>query len=457
MRIAISILLLLHGVAHLVGFLGPWGFLPAPRPGMAPPPQTNVLFGGRVALGDTMARALGIAWLVIAIAFAIVAFGLWRQAPWIRVAYATIVLTSLALTIAWWPLSRIGVLVNAVLILAPLVFGYQTYRAEMRDQQQRVLAGGSMVNTARGPIEYATLPIEYATLGEGVPVLVLHGTGGGWDQGLHAARGLVPRGFHLIAPSRFGYLRTPMPREASPEAEADTWAAFLDALGIERVPVISFSAGAAPALQFALRHPDRVASLTLVVPAAGGILDTIAKGPPAFVMNVLLRFDLPMWLAMRASPRTLSNLVAVPWPLADTLSGPGKAEYDETVGMLMPISMRRHGMAYDARSQSGILPLFPLEKITQPTLLVSAADDLYKTLRVARHAARLIPNARLLEFETGGHLLLGHELDMWPAVAEFMHAEQPVPRAESLMFEIPKGFGDQRKSLSMSGMDRSYP
>jgi pimeloyl-ACP methyl ester carboxylesterase len=131
-----------------------------------------------------------------------------------------------------------------------------------------------------------------------------------------------------------------------------------------------------------------------------------------------------MWIAMRASPRTLSNLVAVPYSLVDTLSGAGKAEYDSTVGMLMPISLRRHGMAYDARSQSGILPVFPLASITQPTMLVSAADDLYQTLRVARHAARMIPNARLLEFESGGHLLLGHGDGMWPQVAQFMHASE---------------------------------
>ena len=77
--------------------------------------------------------------------------------------------------------------------------------------------------------------------------------------------------------------------------------------------------------------------------------------------------------------------------------------------------------------------------------------------RRSRHAARVIPNARLLEFETGGHLLLGHELEIWPAVAEFMHAAQAVPHAVSLMFEIPKGFGDPRRALSMSAMDLSYP
>jgi hypothetical protein len=67
----------------------------------------------------------------------------------------------------------------------------------------------------------------------------------------------------------------------------------------------------------------------------------------------------------------------------------------------------------------------------------------------------VIPNARLLEFETGGHLLLGHELDIWPAVAEFMHATQPAPHAETLMFEMPKGFGDPRRPLSTSAMDRN--
>lgn len=211
-----------------------------------------------------------------------------------------------------------------------------------------------------------------------------------------------------------------MPDDASPETEADTWAGLLDALGIDRVPVISYSAGAAPAVQFALRHPDRVSALILVVPAAGGLYKTIADGPPAFVMKVLLRFDLPMWLAMRASPRTLSNLVAVPWSLVDTAQGAVRAEYDRTVGMLMPISLRRHGMAYDARSQNGTLPLFPLERIAQPTLLVSATDDLYQTLRVARHASQVIPNARLLEFKSGGHLLLGHADEMWAQVAAFI-------------------------------------
>src|SRR5512134_688075 len=112
MRIALSVLLLLHGVAHLVGFLGPWGLLPAPQPGAAPPPPTNELFGGRVSIGDATARGFGVVWLVVGLAFAMVAFGVWRQTPWSRTAYITVVLASLALSIAWWPVARIGVFVN---------------------------------------------------------------------------------------------------------------------------------------------------------------------------------------------------------------------------------------------------------------------------------------------------------------------------------------------------------
>jgi 2-hydroxy-6-oxonona-2,4-dienedioate hydrolase len=140
---------------------------------------------------------------------------------------------------------------------------YPAYRRDLRRARANVLSRSRILETRCGPI-------EYATLGEGPPVLVLHGTSGGWDQGIFAARGLLAHGFQLIAPSRFGYLRTPLPAKPSPEAEADTWADFLDALQIQRVSVIAFSAGAAPAVQVALRHPDRVSALVLIVPGAGG-------------------------------------------------------------------------------------------------------------------------------------------------------------------------------------------
>ncbi|MBJ7601208.1 MAG: alpha/beta fold hydrolase [Candidatus Dormibacteraeota bacterium] len=51
-------------------------------------------------------------------------------------------------------------------------------------------------------------------------------------------------------------------------AVADDLAALLDALGLNRLPVISFSGGGPHALAFAARHADRVSAVTVLVGAA---------------------------------------------------------------------------------------------------------------------------------------------------------------------------------------------
>src|SRR5918994_3534566 len=94
---------------------------------------------------------------------------------------------------------------------------YLALRADMRAARARLLAGSRVVSTACGPI-------EVAEVGEGVAVLVVHGTGGGFDQGMNIARGFMGEwgeGFRRIAVSRFGYLRTPMPPDPSSAAQAD--------------------------------------------------------------------------------------------------------------------------------------------------------------------------------------------------------------------------------------------
>jgi len=90
---------------------------------------------------------------------------------------------------------------------------------------------------------------------------MIHGTGGGFDQGLHFAQRLAVAGWQVIAPSRFGYLGKPFPADTSSEAQADAFADLLDAMRIERLPVLGGSASALSALQFALRHPRRCSAL----------------------------------------------------------------------------------------------------------------------------------------------------------------------------------------------------
>jgi pimeloyl-ACP methyl ester carboxylesterase len=305
----------------------------------------------------------------------------------------------------------------AITAAAAVLPVYLSYASDLRTAKARLATGSKIINTACGPI-------EYATLGEGPPVLVLHGTSGGWDQSIAATRGLVAQGFQIIAPSRFGYLGTPLPPDALPPAEADAWVCFLDALKLQRAPVISYSAGAAPAIQLALRHPERISAAVFFVPGSGGICPAcIEEGtnPPRWLLDALYRFNFPMWVIMKVAPKFTYTLVAVPAALVPTLAPADRAELNEAIQIILPVSPRRLGVLNEGNTQ-GTSIQYPLEQVTTPTLFISAADDLYRTLPVAQQAVRLIPQAKLIEFPTGGHLLLGRGKEIWPAVADFLKA-----------------------------------
>ena len=62
---------------------------------------------------------------------------------------------------------------------------------------------------------------------------------------------LVPAGYRIITPSRFGYLGSPLPEKPTTAAQADAFVSLFDALGIAQVPVLAFSAGSTSAVQFA--------------------------------------------------------------------------------------------------------------------------------------------------------------------------------------------------------------
>ena len=134
----------------------------------------------------------------------------------------------------------------AALLAAAFVLVWFDYEGDLRHARERV-AGSQVAQTSCGPI-------EYATAGEGPAVLVVHGAGGGFDQPLGFVEEFSRAGFRAVAMSRFGYLRTPLPPDASPAAQADAHACLLDALGIGRAAIVGVSAGAPSTMQFALHR-----------------------------------------------------------------------------------------------------------------------------------------------------------------------------------------------------------
>ncbi len=199
---------------------------------------------------------------------------------------------------------------------------HAAYRRAIHRARERIAEGSRIAERPCGPI-------EYAVAGVGPPVLFVHGAGGGYDQGLDFSRALVDDGLRVIAMSRFGYLRTPLPADASAAAQADAHACLLDALGLSRVAVVGGSAGAPSSLQLALRHPDRISALVLVVPAAymlrpDGASSLRTPAGTQFLFDSALRSDRLFWAATRLARRTVTRAILATPP--EVVEGAGAEE-----------------------------------------------------------------------------------------------------------------------------------
>ena len=221
-------------------------------------------------------------------------------------------------------------------------------------------------------------------LGAGSPILCIHGAGSSallWQDALEQ----LARLGRAIAYDR-RYLRT------SVREHADDAAALLEALEAPPTVVIGRSYGGTVALDLALRHPERVRAL------------------------VVLEGDAPRELA----PATAEWLDAVAEQLrgvADQagVGAVGEALIEEVVGTgvwpLLPEEMRRifdeNGPAIlaelggewwlDADSET-------LAGLTQPVLLVAAADSRPELREPTQALASALPDARLAVVD-GGHLI----------------------------------------------------
>ena len=293
-----------------------------------------------------------------------------------------------------------------------------SYGNDIQNARDRVATGARMVDTRCGPI-------EYAEAGHGPAVLVVHGSGGGYDQGMDFGNSLAGNGFRVIAMSRFGYLRTPLPADASAAAQADAHACLLDALNVRTAAIIGASAGAPSSMQFALRHPARTRALVLVVPAA--FMPRPGNAPPTktpawteFLFGTALRSDFLFWTATKlARPTLMRALLATPTEDIENASPAERARVDTVLAHIMPVSSRRLGLLNDAAVVSS-LRRYELEKIKAPTLAISVANDLFGTFEIARYTAANVPGARFVGYETGGHISVGHSEEITREIADFL-------------------------------------
>jgi pimeloyl-ACP methyl ester carboxylesterase len=308
---------------------------------------------------------------------------------------------------------RILFVILAVLVIA-MAGIYAMFARALATARARLVNHSEMIETSFGTM-------EYTMMGEGEPLLIVHGAEGGFDQGIDMTSAMATRGYRLIVPSRFGYLRSTMPSNPTTAMQADAYVQLLDHLGIDKVVVVGISAGAWSSMQFAIRHPEGCRALVLLVPASYLPAGTAIHG--GAVVSAMVHSNFVAWALLKLMPimpggmtRIMLGTDAAVVRAADLSE---KARVQQVLDHLLPVSQRIAGMNFDIQTAATHEP-YPIEKIACPVLTISAEDDRFGTASRAKFIAAGVPNGRAILFPTGGHALVGHYADALSESASFI-------------------------------------
>jgi len=175
------------------------------------------------------------------------------------------------------------------------------------------------------------------------------------------------------------------------------------------------------ALQLAIRHPEKVKHLAVLVGNLPGSPTAIVQ--PSWTRRVNRQFV--MWMLRTFVPSTMARLVAAV-PKGFAMSGDDARFVNAFIDSLFPMS--HDGVDFDLFVSNADVTAYNLEAIEVPTLIVHTKDDRLASHDASWRAAGRIPGARFVSLESGGHLMLGQQKKSRDELVDFF-AERPMHRA----------------------------
>jgi pimeloyl-ACP methyl ester carboxylesterase len=205
--------------------------------------------------------------------------------------------------------------------------------------------------------------VQYAEREAGLPILVSHGVLGCHADGVDGWwTNMLGEGYRVIAPARFGYFGSTLPKNATPADQADAYALLLDHLEIDRAAVSGYSAGSASVLEFALRHPDRAIVIILANARLGGSTPNKLLKP---ILGAVYGSEWLFWAYRALLPSIYGRMVGVPrgyQPTSDDLD-----TIRAVCDLQFPLTPRKAGAVFDGFVSNLVADRFPLEQLTVPT------------------------------------------------------------------------------------------
>ncbi len=256
--------------------------------------------------------------------------------------------------------------------------------------------------------------LEYEVFGDpGRPtVLLLAGLGGqliSWDDrfcselvaaGLHVIRfdnrdaGLSTKLDHAGLPDLLGALLGSVPAAYTLDDLADDAVAVLDAAGVEKAHLLGISMGGMVAQLLALRHPERVLTLTCLMSGPAG---RPSAAPAPEVVEVMLRTPVEDFAGRVAAAVELRRVLAASDDF-DVQLARLRAE-EQVLRAYFPAGTMRQAAAVLATPNR----IAELARIDRPTLIAHGDRDPLVPFTAGSDLAAAIPGACFLALEGVGH------------------------------------------------------
>ena len=256
------------------------------------------------------------------------------------------------------------------------------------------------------------IAIYYQRRGQGAPLLFISGSGGDLRNKPNQFDSPLTQHFELIGYDQRGLGQTAQPDADYTMAEyADDAAGLLDALQLDRVPVMGVSFGGMVAQEFALRHPERVKCLVLACTSAGG--EGGASYPLHELQDLAPREKAEKHLTIADRRQTADWIAEHPdaWERRVQMSLAAAGPDGVSAGARRQLQARRHHDTYRR-----------LPELAVPVLLAGGEFDGIAPPENMRALARQISGSEL-EFFSGGHMFLVQDKRAYPFIAEWLLAK----------------------------------
>ena len=244
--------------------------------------------------------------------------------------------------------------------------------------------------------------VAYLDVGQGRPVILIHGFGGSMWQWEHQQQPLSVE-FRLITPDLIGSgLSTKPEIEYRPEQMLEYFIGFMDALRIRQATLVGNSMGAGLAIGMALTYPDRVAQLVLI----DGLPANVRERLTSPSIKRALDTAAPSWLASFGN--WLFGGVMIESVLKEIVHDP--ALLTPAVIERSNRNRQRPGVIPPLMTVRGTLPLWEsgfakrIGDIRHPTLILWGEEDQVFPLPAGEELHRSIKGSALVRIPNAGHI-----------------------------------------------------